>query len=564
MNLGTQGKKNRTNLGLFRVCARARCSREHDRSNKALCRIFAMSEVQAIDLIVRQVQAWCGLNGLMYTDGKLNWSHAPVSLLPNPFPRKAFEHCNNVQPMINELVDKMSRDRRFLLDTLASTGKADPFTQRLMDIYAKQPEQSITSGLQLGIFRSDYMLNTGLEAELTRRGGESANFPLQIEINTIAASFGCLSHKTANLHRHILNRNADRDEITALLREAKIDESLVQQGASEIAQTVPENASMQSLAASLAHAHKMVQSKLDNSAPVVILFIVQPNERNIADQRALEMELWTSHQVKVEFMTLVQVAAHGRLISDAETGWEDMLVVRPGRGAEEVAVSGGPRVSGEHAVSIVYYRAGYTPDDYPSETEWGARELMETSSAIKCPSVGYQLCGTKKIQQVLCLEGIMEKFISEQNAIYMRQFFAAQYAMGAKASDDGLRAMESAILDGSKWVLKPQREGGGNNMYGATLSNYLCTHRDDPVLSGYVLMQRIFPQNNTTLFLRKGEVLTMPSISELGIYGTFLGDGAATYRNDYAGYLLRTKQTGVDEGGVATGYSVLNSVMLHE
>jgi len=518
----------------------------------------------ALDRVVKQMQAWCGLNGLMYTDGKLSWSHAPVSLLPNPFPRKAFEHCNEVQPIINELIDKMSRDRSFLLDTLASTGKADPFTQRLMDIYAKVPEQTVTSGLQFGIFRSDYMLNTGEEAEHTRRGGESANFPLQIEFNTIAASFGCLSHKVAELHRHILQRNADRDEMTTLLHEAKIEEAIVRKGAIEIAKAIPENPSLHTLAASLADAHKMVVSKLDTSAPVVILFIVQPSERNIADQRALELELWTTHQVKVEFMTLVQVAAHGRLISNAESGWQNMLIVKPGRGAEEVAVVGGPRTAGEHAVSIVYYRAGYTPDDYPTETEWSARELMETSSAIKCPSVGYQLCGTKKIQQVLCLDGVLERFISAESATYMRRFFAAQYAMGAKASEDGLRAMESAILDGSKWVLKPQREGGGNNMYGPILSKYLADHREDPVLSGYVLMQRIFPQNNTTLFVRNGKMATMPSISELGIYGTFIGDGTTTYRSDSAGYLLRTKQTGIDEGGVATGYSVLNSILLHE
>jgi hypothetical protein len=32
--------------------------------------------------------------------------------------------------------------------------------------------------------------------------------------------------------------------------------------------------------------------------------------------------------------------------------------------------------------------------------------------------------------------------------------------------------------------------------------------------------------------------------------------------NSYGGYLLRTKPEGVDEGGVASGYSVLNSVIL--
>lgn len=32
--------------------------------------------------------------------------------------------------------------------------------------------------------------------------------------------------------------------------------------------------------------------------------------------------------------------------------------------------------------------------------------------------------------------------------------------------------------------------------------------------------------------------------------------------SEYAGYLLRTKAEGVDEGGVATGYSVLNTIVL--
>ena len=49
------------------------------------------------------------------------------------------------------------------------------------------------------------------------------------------------------------------------------------------------------------------------------------------------------------------------------------------------------------------------------------------------------------------------------------------------------------------------------------------------------------------------------------MYGVFLGDGDADgppLVNDCAGYLLRTKPEGVDEGGVAAGFSVLNSVML--
>ena len=78
-------------------------------------------------------------------------------------------------------------------------------------------------------------------------------------------------------------------------------------------------------------------------------------------------------------------------------------------------------------------------------------------------------------------------------------------------------------------------------------------------------MKRIFPTVQNTMFLQKGEVTMKKSISELGIYGVYLGDGGKDRTpiiNEYAGYLLRTKPRDVDEGGVATGYSVLNSVVL--
>ena len=76
-------------------------------------------------------------------------------------------------------------------------------------------------------------------------------------------------------------------------------------------------------------------------------------------------------------------------------------------------------------------------------------------------------------------------------------------------------------------------------------------------------MQRIFPPPQRAAFVRNGEPLICPSVSELGVYGVFLGDGQTRpVLNEYAGYLLRTKPLGVDEGGVAAGFSVINSIIL--
>lgn len=48
-------------------------------------------------------------------------------------------------------------------------------------------------------------------------------------------------------------------------------------------------------------------------------------------------------------------------------------------------------------IGAVYLRAGYSPDDYPTDAHWGARGKLERSSAAKCPSVAFQLAGAKKV-----------------------------------------------------------------------------------------------------------------------------------------------------------------------
>lgn len=59
-------------------------------------------------------------------------------------------------------------------------------------------------------------------------------------------------------------------------------------------------------------------------------------------------------------------------------------------------------------------------------------------------------------------------------------------------------------------------------------------------------------------------------VSELGIYGWALfgkgekgmGKESVTVKEKEVGWLVRTKGEGTDEGGVATGFSVLDSVVL--
>jgi glutathione synthetase len=217
---------------------------------------------------------------------------------------------------------------------------------------------------------------------------------------------------------------------------------------------------------------------------------------------------------------------------------------------------------GEEVVSVVYYRAGYTPNDYPSETEWEARLLLEQSTAVKCPTISYHLTGAKKIQQELARPGVLERFLQDAEAVAaLRKCFAGLWSLDG---DESETIIEEAIRAPDGFVLKPQREGGGNNIYGEDVASTLSKLRaaGGHGLAAYILMQRIFPAVHTSYLLRGGSWSQKKTISELGIYGAYLRNGDREVMNVCAGHLLRTKVADSNEGGVATGYAVLDSPYL--
>lgn len=128
-------------------------------------------------------------------------------------------------------------------------------------------------------------------------------------------------------------------------------------------------------------------------------------------------------------------------------------------------------------VSVVYFRAGYEPSHYPSQLEWDARWLIERSAAIKCPSIQYHLAGTKKVQQALAKPGVLARFVSDPAQVKaISEIFTGLFSLDD--SPEGHRAIEMAMKDPERYVLKPQREGGGNNVYGADIPDALNVRAD--------------------------------------------------------------------------------------
>lgn len=152
--------------------------------------------------------------------------------------------------------------------------------------------------------------------------------------------------------------------------------------------SLPDNPAAQKLATGLAQAHKAY-----GNPQTSVLFIVQDSERNVFDQRLLEYHLLADHGIQTARLTLPQIAQSARLDDDRR------LII--------------PKVTAQgetSEISVVYFRAGYSPADYPSESEWNARKLLELSRAIKCPTIITQLAGCKKIQQALSVPGVLERY----------------------------------------------------------------------------------------------------------------------------------------------------------
>ncbi|ESO87928.1 hypothetical protein LOTGIDRAFT_148049 [Lottia gigantea] len=100
----------------------------------------------------------------------------------------------------------------------------------------------------------------------------------------------------------------------------------------------------------------------------------------------------------------------------------------------------------------------------------------------------------------------------------------------------------------------------GHNMYDDELVEFLKQHENSAERAGYILMEKIRPQTQTNYLIKAGTPLVKSKcISELGIYGCYIGNEKEELYNTVCGHLLRTKTADTNEGGVCAGFSGIDS-----
>ncbi|GAB1867635.1 Glutathione synthetase [Camponotus japonicus] len=431
----------------------------------------------------------------------------PFTLIPSSFPQKPFFTVKNVQVLLNQLVHKVAYDKEFLTSSLKSTIQADPFTAKLFHIYETVYEEGFSQNISLGLLRSDYLLHDDCKIK-------------QVEINTIAISFAALATITSQYHKYILGE-------LGYTKEAN--------------EHIPENNAIIGFCEGLVRAWELY-----NNTEAIILFIVEDVTYNISDQRFHEFQIrQLCPKIKIIRRSLTSLT-----LEEVKLGPNKELIVA------------------NMIVAVVYYRSGYELEAYPTEKEWDIRLLIERSRAIKCPSVQYHLAGTKKVQQSLAQPNVLKKFLKDETSVArVQEIFAGLYTLDF--NEDGEKAIEMGISKPNKFVLKPQREGGGNNIYNENIKTWLSSMRDSQERTAWILMDRIYPPLQKNYLIRAVEDPSLEDnfdllevITELGVYGVIIGDSNNIIVNKQVGHILRTKASSEDEGGIVAGVGALDSPYL--
>ena len=247
-------------------------------------------------------------------------------------------------------------------------------------------------------------------------------------------------------------------------------------------------------------------------------------------------------------------------------------------------------------VSVAYFHATWSPSQFQSEKDWSNRELIERSSAVKVPTVASQLVGTKKVQEALSHRETLIRFLkllkldpassikqhADEYAEEILQFVRSDSAL--KKYKDSLRTMplidrllgttvhqidphhsdsrdvvRKAMNCSEDWVLKPQREGGGNNLFGKELREALGSI--STAKEYYTLMRMIKskPRGPRDYVFKSGAQQRDSGISELGIFTTlFVDQDDDDEKNSIGGVFCRTKLPVCLEGGVCSGNGFLD------
>lgn len=444
-----------------------------------------------------------------------------TTLLPTPFPRAGYDEAVELQQAYCELYMRIASDDEWLFSVLKPLRYHDKLLTVLWEVFEKVREAGMVQKVVCQVFRNDYMVHQPVaesEAELK-----------QVEMNTFCCAGAAHAERIANMHKH-LARVRDCDTSTA----------------SSSGTDLPPNSNVRSIVSMLSTAHAGYVNTSTTSHQKCIIIVVQPFNFNVADERPIEIALWDNSipSYRVEWRTLWYRTS---LTQDRT------LLFTPPFGKSQLEVS------------VIYYKGGYIIEEYQPAGR-NLRIRLEISRAIKCPDILTHLSGFKTVQAALVEPGAVERFLPPEKAEKIRRTFMPMQILDTSPGGLAARAEATDPVKCARYVLKPNRDGGGHNVYRDDIPAFL-RRKPETEWCQYILMRLIEPPPTEGMLMAPESLYHGPVISELGIIGICIwerkGSGEVDVRmNEVGGWTFKTKPVGVDEMSVVKGFGCFDCPLL--
>ena len=440
-------------------------------------------------------------NGLIIKSKKGGVSHVPIMLTPSPLPKNIYDKIFFYQIAFNKIINKLSNDQKFLEDILTPIAEKDEFVRKNLEISKKLVNYEHKQKIKLGIFRNDYLFD------------KVQNFLLFTEYNTIASSMGTFTDRLRKFYSHFSEKYPDvfkkyKEKIVPIEGFDNVD---------KFTEAMVEGIKL-----------GFPQQYKDS----IIIFVVQKNETNIFDQYSLSDELYNKYKISSMRLTLNEIKK--KCVQDEQ---------------------GNLTIDGK-LISMFYFRAAYCEGDYPDEESWQGRELIELSTAIKIPDINTFLTTFKVFQYELSKPQIMMHYCQNDLIINdILRFFGGIYYLRDMDAEKQKELLSKIKDNPNQYIVKPMREGGGNNIAGDKLKELIPEEGNEPsdLLKNSVIVEKIDAAVHESIVLRNEEIKIQNSISEFSIYGIILINDNNLHINKSVSFLVRTKNKDDIEGGIMEG-----------
>ena len=207
-------------------------------------------------------------------------------------------------------------------------------------------------------------------------------------------------------------------------------------------------------------------------------------------------------------------------------------------------------------ISLFYFRASYCENDFPNDEAWQGRELIELSTAIKVPDINTFLTTFKIFQYELSKPQILMHYIQNELIINdILRFFGNIYYIRDMSPENITDLFNKIKSTPDKYILKPMREGGGNNITGEKLKELIPENVSDisDLIKNSVIVDKIDSYEHEGLVIRDEKIKVQNSISEYSAYGIILTNENNIIANKSTSFLVRTKNKDSVEGGIIEG-----------